>query len=126
MLEKNTRHRQDTKLHIRYVKFPSISNLMNKNIKKLMLNLFILSFSFWLLDTCTCSTPGAGTKNKNQFICSNDETRYCASDQECYATDAFVYGQWRDGCRIPGTIERSRSLSTIIFYDIHYTNHQLR
>ena len=84
-----------------------------------MLNLFTLSFSFWLLDTCTCSTPGAGTKNKNQFICSNDETRYCASDQECYATDAFVYGQWRDGCRIPGTIERSRSLSTIIYFMIY-------
>ena len=88
----------------------------------------ILSFSFWLLDTCTCSTPGAGTKNKNQFICSNDETRYCASDQECYATDAFVYGQWKDGCRIPGTFEGSRNLPpgvNIIIYDIHYTNHQL-
>ena len=55
-------------------------------------------------DTCTCSTPGAGTIGKNQMTCSNGETRTCSSDQECYATEAFGYGQLSDGCRIPGKI----------------------
>ena len=54
------------------------------------------------LDTCTCSTPGAGTTGKNEMTCSNGETRHCVSDEECYATIAFIYGQWKDGCRIPG------------------------
>ena len=53
------------------------------------------------LDTCTCSTPGAGTVGKNELKCTNGETRHCSSDQECYATEAFTCGEWSDGCRIP-------------------------
>ena len=53
-------------------------------------------------DTCTCSTPGAGTTGKNQMTCSNGETRHCDSDQVCYATKTFIYGKWSDGCKIPG------------------------
>ena len=63
----------------------------------------------FLLDTCTCSTPGEGTVDKNEFICTNGQTGHCSSDQECYATEAFKYGEWDDGCRVscecstPGT-----------------------
>merc|ERR1712228_576754 len=52
-------------------------------------------------DTCTCTTPGEGTVDKNELQCTNGETRHCAWDQECYATEAFTYGKWSDGCRIP-------------------------
>ena len=34
--------------------------------------------------------------------CSNGEKRSCDANQECYATEAFVYNQWSDGCRVPG------------------------
>jgi len=64
-------------------------------------------------DTCTCSTPGEGTVGKNELQCTNGETRHCASDQECYATEAFNYGEWSDGCRIRDyVIELNRSIST--------------
>ena len=52
--------------------------------------------------TCECSTPGTGTVGQNQIKCSTGETRYCSADQECYATDKFTYGEWNEGCRIPG------------------------
>merc|ERR1711994_512031 len=51
--------------------------------------------------TCTCSTPGEGTVDKNEFQCTNGETSHCGSDQECYATEEFIYGEWSDGCRYP-------------------------
>jgi len=52
-------------------------------------------------DTCTCSTPSAGTAEHNEITCTNGETTYCAEDQECYATTAFNYGQLSSACRVP-------------------------
>ena len=54
-----------------------------------------------MLDTCTCSTPSAGTAEHNEITCTNGETTYCAEDQECYATTAFNYGQLSSACRVP-------------------------
>ena len=55
----------------------------------------------FFLDTCTCSTPSAGTSGNNEMKCSNGETRFCEDNEECYATDEFNYGQWVTACRIP-------------------------
>ena len=66
-------------------------------------NLIMVIFT---LVTCKCSTPGKGTKGNNEMKCSNGETRTCASNEECFASNAFVYGQWNNGCRIPGNILR--------------------
>ena len=55
-----------------------------------------------MIVTCTCSNPGEGLFGKNEMRCSNGEIRSCSQNQECYATKAFVYGQWSNGCRVPG------------------------
>ena len=54
-----------------------------------------------LLDTCTCSTPSSGTSGNNEIKCSNGETRFCETNEECYATEKFNYGKWRTACRVP-------------------------
>ena len=56
------------------------------------------------LDTCTCSTPSAGTAEHNEIKCSNGETTYCKGNEECYATGEFNYGQWTSACRVPAVI----------------------
>lgn len=49
--------------------------------------------------TCKCETPGAGAAGKNGFVCSDGNTRWCNAVEECYATEAFLKGEWTDGCR---------------------------
>ena len=53
---------------------------------------------------CECTDIAAGKPKdgNNQMKCSNGETRYCSSEKECYAPGKFTYGEWSDGCRIPG------------------------
>jgi len=46
--------------------------------------------------TCSCTSPGS--KSDNSMTCSNGEKRNCGSNQVCYATEAFHYGSWQDGC----------------------------
>ena len=53
-----------------------------------------------MLDTCTCSHLTNVTASVGEMSCTNDETRYCETNQECYATVAFNYGQWDVGCRV--------------------------
>ena len=53
-----------------------------------------------MLDTCTCSHLTNATASVGEMSCTNDETRYCETNQECYATVAFNYGQWDVGCRV--------------------------
>ena len=61
-----------------------------------------------MLDTCTCSTPGAGTAEHNEITCTNGEKTYCQADEECFATGAFNYGQLSSACRKPaGTSNES-------------------
>lgn len=50
-----------------------------------------------------CHCNGVVVVN-NQFVhnhlnCTNGETRYCASDQDCFTDDPFAYGNWSAGCR---------------------------
>ena len=53
-----------------------------------------------VLDTCTCSHLANVTASAGEMSCTNDETRYCDENKECYNTEAFNYGQWDVGCRI--------------------------
>eukprot|EP00928_Gymnodinium_smaydae_P065783 TRINITY_DN4887_c0_g1_i10.p1 TRINITY_DN4887_c0_g1~~TRINITY_DN4887_c0_g1_i10.p1 ORF type:complete len:741 (+),score=51.09 TRINITY_DN4887_c0_g1_i10:468-2690(+) len=39
--------------------------------------------------TCSCTTPNAGTAGKNQFKCTNGETRYCSATQKCNSVSAW-------------------------------------
>ena len=65
-------------------------------------------YLIFLLDTCTCSTPSAGTAEHNEFTCTNGESAYCQADEECYATGEFNYGQLSSACRKPaGTSNES-------------------
>ena len=61
----------------------------------------IFATSYFLLDTCTCSTPSSGTSGNNEIKCSNGETRFCEANEECYATEKFNYGKWSAACRVP-------------------------
>ena len=63
----------------------------------------IIKVSYFLSVTCECTTPNAGTVRKNEIKCGN-ETRHCSKVKECYATEKFAYGEWSDGCRIPGDL----------------------
>ena len=51
----------------------------------------------WVWGSSTlCSCTGDG----NQFSCSDGTVSYCGANEECYATmDAFVFGEWGNGCR---------------------------
>ena len=42
----------------------------------------------------------AVTASVGEMSCTNDETRYCDENKECYTTEAFNYGQWDVGCRV--------------------------
>ena len=53
-----------------------------------------------VLDTCTCSHLANVTASAGEMSCTNDETRYCDENKECYTTEAFNYGQWDVGCRV--------------------------
>ena len=64
----------------------------------------------FLLDTCTCSTPSAGTSGNNEMKCSNGETRFCEDNEECYATESFDYGQLDIACRTPGNYIESKCI----------------
>ena len=89
----------------------------DQNFEQLLIAFFLLDGStndvangnYPISMSCTCSTPGEGTIDKNEFKCTNGETRHCSSDQECYAAEAFTYGEWGEGCRVscecstPGT-----------------------
>ena len=61
---------------------------------------FFVNLYCFVLDTCTCSHLTNVTASVGEMSCTNDETRYCETKQECYATVAFNYGQWDVGCRI--------------------------
>ena len=54
---------------------------------------------FLLIVKCTCTNPGAGTTGNNGYTCSDGKYGFCGADQECYATDEFLKGQWSDGCK---------------------------
>jgi len=51
-------------------------------------------------DTCNCSHLANVTASVGEMSCTNDETRYCDENEECYTTEAFNYGQWDVGCRV--------------------------
>ena len=60
----------------------------------------------FLLDTCTCSHLANVTASVGEMYCTNDETRYCDTNRECYTTEAFNYGQWEIGGQNNGAICR--------------------
>ena len=76
---------------------------MNKNYKNNFrlcgIWIFVNLYCF-VLDTCTCSHLTNVTASVGEMSCTNDETRYCETNQECYASVAFNYGQWDVGCRM--------------------------
>jgi hypothetical protein len=47
------------------------------------------------LDVPKCACTGYG----NKMVCNNGEKRACSVDHECFAQDAFPYGEWQLGCK---------------------------
>ena len=67
---------------------------------------FVIIWCLFLLDTCTCSHLANVTASVGEMYCTNDETRYCDTNRECYTTEAFNYGQWEIGGQNNGAICR--------------------
>ena len=66
-------------------------------------------YTFFPSVFCNCTTPGQGIGySKNKMTCTDGSIAYCSSNEECYATESFDYGQLDIACRIPGNYIESK------------------
>ena len=63
---------------------------------------YLTGLNFFISVMCSCSTPSHGTGyHYNKFTCSDGLTSYCSTEEECYSSQPFAYGELYDGCRVP-------------------------
>jgi len=65
-----------------------------KNLKQYSILILIIVIPTVVGTICKCTGQG------NQYKCEDGKIGYCGAKQECFNSEGFAYGQFKDACRI--------------------------